>query len=168
MASYAIYERRGTPITWMNTGGDKLLNLKNLGFGAGRLGAFVDRGEGATPCDYEVRVWCAWQANPTAGEVANVAVCQSDGTHTDAGLTFHASNDAALNLSQFNAIPVQAGAVIAHTADTAEKGSVFRVRVTSRYFAPALYNASAAKNLADSDGVSAIVMTPIHAEIVKL
>ena len=160
MATQAIYEKRGTSVTLVNTGGDKTLNLRNMGFGAGQLSAFIDRGAGAAPADYELRCYASWIATPVAGETLNIAACQSDGTHTDAGLTYHATSGAALTLAQFNALRL-AGTIIVHTADTNEKGSTLRIRVTSRYFAIGAYNASAAKNLTDSDSVSAVIVTPI-------
>lgn len=165
MATQAIYVKRGTSVTLVNTGGDKTLNLRNLGFGAGRLSAFIDRGAGAAPEWYEVRGYCSWVANPTAGETLNLCVVQSDGTHSDGGVAYHGTNDAALTLAQFNAMPKIVGSIVAHTADTNEKGGTFLVRITSRYFAIGAYNASAAKNLTDSDSVSAVVVTPIYPDI---
>lgn len=164
MTTQAIYEKRGTSIVLTNTGGTKLLNMRNLGFGVGRLSAFIDRGAAAAPSDVEVRAYCAWVATVTAGEACHFAICESDGTHTDAGLTYHDTNDAALTQAQFNALR-QLGSVSAHTADTGEKGDTFRSRVSSRYYAIACYNASAAKNLADSDGTSGAIATPIYQDV---
>lgn len=165
MSTNAIFEKRGTPVTWTNTGGDKLLNAKGLAAVTGRLGAFLDRGAGAAPGDYEVRVYTSWVSNPTAGEVLRVALFQSDGTHADAGVAYDGSNDAALTLVALNAAPTQLGVVVAHTADTAEKGACWRVNITSRYFAPGIYNGSAAKTLTDTNSVTAVVITPIYPDI---
>lgn len=165
MSTQAVYEKRGTPVVFTNTGGTKLLNMKGLGAATGRLSAFLDRGEGAAPGEYEVRAYCSWVANPTVGEALNVAIVESDGTHTDAGLAYHATNDAALTLVAFNALPVVACSVVAHTADTAEKGSNGKVWITSRYVAIGVYNTSAGKTLTDTDSVSAVVLTPIYPDI---
>jgi hypothetical protein len=157
----AIYEKRGTSKTFVNTGGDKLINLKALAQVTGRLSAFVDRGVNAAPEYYEVRAYCKWEATVTLNEVMYVYLCQSDGTHTDAGLTFHETNDGALTLAQCSNLAF-VGGVIADTADELEHGATFVVRVTSRYFAIGIYNGSAAKDLLNSDGASAIVATPIY------
>ncbi len=161
MTAQAQLLKRGTSISLKNTGGDKTLNLKDLGFGVGRLSAFIDRGADAAPEWIELRGYAAWAANPVAGEVANIAVCQSDGTKVDAGLGYHATNDAALTRAQFDALK-QVGSIVAHTADANEKGSTMLVQVTSRYYAVAAYNASAAKNLADVDGASGVIATPVY------
>ena len=164
MTTSAVYEKRGTPITWVNTGGDKLLNLKALAQVTGRLGAFADRGAGAAPGKYEVRAYCKWEATVTVNEMMHVCLCQSDGTHTDAGLTYHDDGDAALTLAQCsNLTPI--GMVNADTADELEHGATFLVYITSRYFAPGVYNGSAAKDLLNTDSVSAIVFTPLYDDI---
>jgi hypothetical protein len=165
MTTSAVYEKRGTPITFVNTGGDKLLNLKALAAATGRLSAFTDRGAGAAPGEYEVRGYASWVATPTAGEGLQLCVVQSDGTHSDGGVTYDATNDAALTLAQINAMCNQAGMVVVHTADTAEKGCSQIVRITSRYYAVGVYNSSAAKTLTDTNSVSAVVVTPIYPDI---
>jgi hypothetical protein len=165
MTTQAIYEKRGTAVTFVNTGGDKTLNMKALAAVTGRLSAFADRGAGAAPGEYEVRAYCPWVANPTVGESLQVWIVESDGTHTDGGATYDATNDAAFLLVVANACPNYALAVIAHTADTAEKGAKGMVRITSRYYAVGVYNASAAKTLADTNSVSAVVVTPIYPDV---
>ena len=165
MATNAIYEKRGTSITWTNTGGDKLLNAKDLGTATGRLGAFYDRGAGAAPCEYEVRIYTQWAANPATTDTLRFVTVESDGTHEDAGVAYHASNDAAITLAEINACYNGMGAVLAHTADANEKGTKRIVRISSRYFAPAIYNTSATKKLANTDSVTAIVYTPLYPDV---
>ena len=158
-----IYEKRGTPITFVNTGGDKQLNLRNLSANAARRGAFVDRGTGASPGEYELRAYVQFASPPTANQAVYLAIVQSDGTHTDGGLSFSETADASITEAAFNSLR-QAGAIIAHTAETAEKGMSFRVRVSSRYFTVAILNKTSVA-LADADSVSAVVATPVYAEI---
>jgi hypothetical protein len=157
----AIYEKRGSSTTFVNTGGDKLINLKALAQVTGRLSAFVDRGVNAAPEYYEVRAYCKWEATVTLNEIMGVYLCQSDGTHTDAGLAFHETNDGALTSAQCSNLAF-IGAVIADTADELEHGATFIMRVTSRYFAIGIYNGSATKDLLNSDSVSAIIATSIY------
>ena len=165
MTTNAIYEKRGTSRTWTNTGGDELLNAKGLAAATGRLGSFWDRGAGAAPCDIEVQAYCSWVSNPTVGDTLRVALFQSDGTHQDAGVAFHDTNDAALALVAINAAPGYVGDVIAHTADTAEKGAIWRTRVSARYVAVGVYNVSATKALTDTDSVTAVVLTPLYPDV---
>jgi hypothetical protein len=167
MSTQAVYEKRGTSIVFKDTAGDKLIDLSGLAQVAGRLSAFYDRGANAAPAEYEVRAYCKWEATVTLNEMMHVYLCQSDGTHTDAGLTFHETNDAALTLAQCSNLKF-VGVVNADTADTNEHGSTFIVKITSRYFAIGIYNDSAAKDLLDSAGASAIVVTPIYFDIQAL
>lgn len=131
----------------------------------GRLSVFIDRGAGASPCEYEVRAYCSWVSNPAVTDTLQVVIVQSDGTHSDGGVAYDAANDAALTLVQLNAMPKYACTVICHTADTAEKGSCGRVMVSSRYLAVGVYNASATKTLTDTNSVSAVVLIPLFADI---
>jgi hypothetical protein len=139
--------------------------MKGLAAATGRLSSFSDRGAGAAPCEYEVRAYCSWVSNPTVGDALKIGIFQSDGTHSDSGVTYHDTNDAALTLVALDANPNYVGAVVAHTADTAEKGGSWRVLISSRYFAVGVYNASATKTLTDTDSVSAVVVTPIYPDI---
>ena len=165
MSTQAVYEKRGTTLAFQDSSGDKLLAMNALAATTGRLSAFADRGAGASPSEYEIKCFTSWVASPTVGETLNICVVQSDGTHQDAGVAYHASNDAALTLAAFNAVPMFAGAVSAHTADVAEKGSTFRVRLSSRYFAIGVYNASAAKTLTASANATIVYATPIMPDI---
>jgi hypothetical protein len=160
--SNAVYEKRGTPIVWTNTGGDKLLNAKALAVSTGRLGAFLDRGANAAPAEYEMRVYTAWVADPAVTDLLKFAVVESDGTHQDAGVGYHADNDAAISAAAFNTLRSGLGAVSAHTADANEKGTSRIVRLSSLYVAVAVFNTSTTKTLADVDGATAIVLTPLY------
>jgi hypothetical protein len=164
MTTNAVYEKRGSALTFVNTGGTELLNLKALAAVTGRLSSFYDRGTGAAPAEYEVRAYTKWVATPAVNETLHVYLCQSDGTHADAGLTYHDTNDAAVTLAQCTNLKM-IGIVNCDTADTNEHGATFIVRITSRYFAIAVYNGSAAKTLVDTDSLSAVVVTPIYPDI---
>ena len=166
MSTQAIYEKLGTPLVFVNTGGDKLLNLADLHAVTGRMSAFYDRGAGAAPGEYLIRGYCQWALAAAINEYASVAIVESDGTHQDSGMPYHASNDAAITLAEFNALQNFCGLIIMHTdATDTERGFSARVRITSRYFAVAFYNASAAGALTNTNSVSAVVVTPIFGDI---
>ncbi len=157
--------RRGTPIVFTNTAGDKLLNARNLGAGTGRLSAFLDLGTDPRPDEWELRAYTAWTANPATSNQLKFAIVESDGMHQDAGVGYHADNDAAISLAAFNSLRNGMGAVNAHTADSNEKGTKRIVQLTSRYVAVAVFNTSTTKTLADVDSVTAVVLTPLFPEI---
>ena len=165
MSTQAVLELRGTSVTFTNTGGDKLLNAKNLAAAAGRLSAFLDLGSSAKPGWYEVRAKTGWTANPAVADRMQVALFESDGTNQDAGVAYHADNDAALTLAQINAASTVCVPVQAHTADADAKGSKTVVWLTSRYVAVGVYNASATGTLLNTDGATAIILTPVYPEI---
>ena len=165
MTTQAVYEKRGTSVTFTNTGGDKLLNAKNLAAAAGRLSAFLDLGAAAKPGWYEVRAKTGWTANPAVTDYMRVALFESDGTNSDAGVAYHETNDAALTLAQINAASTVCTPVQAHTADANAKGSKSVVWLTSRYVACGVYNASATKTLLDTDAATAIILTPVYPDI---
>jgi hypothetical protein len=165
MATQAVYDKRGTSVTFTNTGGDKEMVARALGTTTGILSAFADRGADAAPGWYEVRAYTAWQANPATTDIMRVAVFQSDGTHSDAGVAYNASADAALTVAQIGAATKVCQPIAAHTADTGEKGSTSLIWITSRYYAVGVYNASATKATADSDGTTAVVVTPVYPDI---
>lgn len=167
MATNAIYEKRGTSLVFTEAGvGDKALIAANTDLAqvAGTVSAFVDRGAGAAPSEYEVRCYCKWEATVTVNENAQFYLCQSDGTHTDAGITYDATNPAALTLVKCSNLKM-IGVVNAAVADTNEHGATFLTRITSRYFAIGVYNASAAKDLLFASSESAVVVTPIYPDV---
>lgn len=167
MTTQAIYEKRGTALVFTEAGvGDEALIAANTDLAqvAGTLSSFSDRGAGAAPCEYEVRAYCKWEATVTVNERMHIYLCQSDGTHTDAGLTYHDTNPAALTLAQCSNLKL-IGIVNADTADTNEHGATFVARITSRYFAIGVYNGSAAKDLLFASSESAVVVTPVYPDV---
>lgn len=165
MATQAVFTKRGTPVVFTNTGGDKTLNGKGLAAVTGRLSAFLDLGAGAKPEVYEVAVYTKWTANPAVTDTLRVGLFVSDGTHSDAGVAYDASNDAALTLAQMNACSTVCRPVLAHTDDANEKMSLTIALLCARYVAVGIYNASTTKALLDTDSVTAVVLTPIYPDI---
>jgi hypothetical protein len=167
MTTNAIYEKRGTTVTFTEAGvGDKALIAANTDLAqvAGTVSAFVDRGATAAPGEYEVRAYCKWEATVTVNENAQIYLCQSDGTHTDAGITYDATNPAALTLVKCSNLKM-IGIVNAAVADTNEHGATFVTRITSRYFAIGVYNSSAAKDLLFASSETLVAVTPIFPDV---
>lgn len=167
MTTQAIYEKRGTSLVFTEAGvGDKALIAANTDLAqvAGTLSAFVDRGAGAAPEYHEVRAYGKWEATVTLNEYFAVYLCQSDGTHTDGGAAYHATDPAAITLAKCGELKL-IGLVKASAANTNEHGSTFMVRISSRYYAIAIYNASAAKDLLFASTESAVVVTPVFPDV---
>ena len=157
-----IYHAPETPIAFQESGGDVVLTFKNLGFGAGRVSARVDRGAGSMPGLYRWRAVVQWEDNPVAGEAARFHLITSDGTLAD-GVAGTA--DAAITAGQLTNTDL-IGLVLAQAA----AGSVNNVasgtfEILDRYFSIAVWNASAAKNFKNADNVSKIILTPVPPEI---
>jgi len=167
MTTQAVFDKRDTSIVFTESGvGDEALIAANTDLAqvAGTLSSFHDRGAGASPGYHEVRAYGKWEATVTANEYFAVYLCQSDGTHTDGGATYHDTNPAAATLAQCGEFQL-IGLVKASAADTNEHGSTFTVQISSRYYAIAVYNASAAKDLLFANSESAVVVTPIYPDI---
>lgn len=167
MTTQAIYEKRGTALVFTESGvGDEALIAANTDLAqvAGTISSFYDRGAGAAPGEYEIRAYGKWEATVTLNEYFSVYLCQSDGTHTDGGAAYHNTDPAAITLARCGELQL-IGLVKASVADTVEHGSTFTIRITSRYFAIAVYNASAAKDLLFASSESAVVVTPIYPDI---
>ena len=167
MTTNAVYEKRGTPIIFSRATGSTntlIADATQLAEVAGTVSSFYDRGAGAAPGEYEVRAYGKWEATVTINEYFSVYFCQSDGTHQDGGVAYHAANPAAITLARCGELAF-IGNVVASVADELEHSSTFRIRVSSRYFAIAVYNASALKDLIFSASESAVVVTPIFPDI---
>jgi hypothetical protein len=151
-----IYMLPGTPITWKDSGGDKVITAQNLAFGAGRVGAQHDRGAGAKAKLHEICVVCQWTASPAVGDALNLFLLESDGTFIDDNV---GASDAALSVQPVSGF---VGSVIAKSASGATN-FIARFRdypLTQRYVSPALWNASATKNLQNTANVTCIIITP--------
>jgi len=59
-----IYGAIETAVTFKESGGDAVITLKNLGYGAGRLSARYDRGAGSKPRLYKCRAVMQWETAP--------------------------------------------------------------------------------------------------------
>ena len=167
MTTSAIYEKRGTSVTFTESGaGDKALIAANTDLAqvAGTLSAFADRGATAAPSEYEVRAYFKWESAVTINETAHVYLCQSDGTHQDGGLAYNATTPSAVTLNQCSNLKM-IGIVNAAVADAAEYGATFIVRITSRYYAIAVYNGSAAKDLLFASTEGMVTVTPVFPDI---
>jgi hypothetical protein len=88
-----VYRAVETAITFRDSGGDVVITLQNLAFGAGRVSARYDRGAGSLAQLHEVKAIVQFETAPALGESVEIYLFQSDGTYMDGTL---GTSDAAL------------------------------------------------------------------------
>jgi hypothetical protein len=155
------YHAPETTVTFKESGGDVVITLLNLGYGAGRISARVDRGSGSKPGLYRWRAVMQWENNPAATDYAEIVLSTSDGTDADGNV---GTGDAALTSAQKSNCDV-IGSVKAEeaTGSTARKSSG-TFTILDRYYSIGVWNASATKNLKNSANVSYVILTPVPPE----
>jgi hypothetical protein len=158
-----IYRASETPITFRDSGGDAVITLQNLAFGAGRVSARYDRGVGSVAKLHEVTGVFQFETAPALGEAIEIYLFESDGTYMDGTL---GTSDAALS-SDKRRNGMLLGAVVADTTSaTTDIIARFKdVPITSRYYSIGVWNASAGDNLENTANASRIIITPMPDEI---
>jgi hypothetical protein len=158
-----IYRASETPITFRDSGGDVVITLQNLAFGAGRVSARYDRGAGSVAKLHEVTGVFQFETAPALGEAIEIYLFESDGTYMDGTL---GTSDAALS-SDKRRNGMLIGAVIADTTSvTTDIIARFKdVPITSRYYSIGVWNASAGDNLENTANASRVIVTPMPDEI---
>lgn len=158
-----VYRAVEAAITFRDSGGDVVLGLQNLAFGAGRISARYDRGAGSLAQLHEVRAVVQFETAPALGEAVEIYLFQSDGTYMDGTL---GTADAAMG-SDKRKNGMLIGAVIADTtsATTDIVASFQNVPISSRYYSIGVWNASAGDNLENTANASRVIVTPMPPEI---
>lgn len=154
----------GTAVVWMNTGGDKALNGKNLTNGSIREGAksasLVDGTKGFPE-------WLEWtvetkvQSTPTDGTqmflYLGFSSSATAGTDNPAGLT---GADAAVgDTDQLALLPLAGGVVMAGSLTTGVQRQIFYTRPLKEYVIPVLYNATG-QTTSNVDSETKVTMRP--------
>jgi hypothetical protein len=159
-----VYRAVETPIVFRDSGGDRVLQLQNLGFGAGVVSAQYDRGSGSLAESHEVTG--VFQFETTTGTLIGTAIeiylFQSDGTYMDGTLGTSATSMSADK--RRNGILI--GAVIGDTESVATDivARFQNVIITSRYYSIGVWNASAGDNLENTANASRVIVTPMPPE----
>jgi len=164
MANNLINHLRNTQITWLSTGGSKVITLNNttLASGAGRQGAEHDFTAGSIEQEYEWRAVLQFNTAPVVGELVYIYWKSSDGNHydNDDGTADAAVSavDKVRNLTQLGAIEVDEAAA---ATDMVASG---RMLLPARYGMPVFWNATADAAHATAAN-NEFRMTPIAPEI---
>lgn len=158
-----IYRATETPIAFRDSGGDVVITLQNLGFGAGRVSARYDRGTGSKAKLHEVIGVFQFETAPALGEAIEIYLFESDGTYMDGTL---GTADAALG-SDKRRNGTLIGVVLADTTSVTTDiiGRFKDVPITSRYYSIGVWNASAGDNLENTANASRVIVTPMPDEI---
>lgn len=158
-----IYRALETPVVFRDSGGDVVMTLQNLGFGAGRVSAQRDRGAGSQSQLHEVTGVFQFETAPQIGEVIEIWLFQSDGTYVDGTV---GTTDAALT-SDKRRNGLFVGAVQVDTTSTATDivGRFADVPISSRYYSMGAWNASTGDNLRNVANTSRVIVTPQPPEI---
>jgi len=158
-----LYRAIETPIVFRESGGDKVITLINLAFGAGRVSAQQDRGAGSVAELHEVIGVFQFETAPALGEAVEIYLFQSDGTYVDGTV---GTADAALT-SDKRKNGMMIGAVIVDTVSVTTDivGRFQNVPISSRYYSIGVWNASAGDNLENTANASRVIVTPMPPEL---
>jgi len=163
--SNKIYRAIETPVVFRDSGGDVVISLLNLAFGAGRVSAQKDRGAGSLPAFHEIIG--VFQFESSTGTLIGTAIeiwlFQSDGTYVDGTV---GTSDAALT-SDKRRNGMLIGSVIGDTESAATDivGRFMNVPITSRYYSIGVWNAATADNLENTSNACRVIVTPMPDEI---
>lgn len=157
-----VYTAPETALVFKDSGGDAVITLQNLAYGAGRISARYDRGAGSKPALHRWRAVIQWETAPIVGEVSEIYLAQSDGTYMDGTL---GTSDAALTTDKRRNLKLL-GVVTADSTSTATDNITSGTcLIHDRYFSVGVWNASAGNNLENTANACRIEFMPIPDEI---
>lgn len=156
-----IYRAVETTLSFRDSGGDAVITLINLGFGAGRVSARYDRGAGSLARMYQWRGVFQFETAPALNEAIEIYLFESDGTYMDGTLGM---SDAALGTDKR-----KNGKLIGVvTVDTTSAGTDIIASglclINERYFSVGVWNGSAGDNLKNTSNASRVNLTPMPDE----
>lgn len=157
-----VYRALETPIVFAESGGDAVITLINLGFGAGRVSARYDRGAGSKPRLYAWRAVFQFETAPVVGELVEVYLFESDGTYVDGSI---GTSDAALTTDKRRNGRL-IGVVVVDTTSTATDivaGGLCMIQ--ERYVSVGVWNGSAGDNLENTANANRIILTAVPDEL---
>lgn len=157
-----IYVNEATAITWLDTGGTAVLTLTSVAAGAGRQGALHDLGVAARSREYAWRAYLQMATTPVVGEIIDIYLKFSDGTHPDnddgTGDLDVSAEDKLRNLHWIGKI------VIDEAVANLEFTGSGVIEVDHRYVAPVFFNRTA-DALTSTAAEHGFIMTPVPSEV---
>lgn len=135
-----VYQPQETAVTWASSGGTESFTPTSLGAGAGRQGAHHDFGTGSVARRFAWRAWLVPGGTRVVGEVVEIYLKSSDGTHPDnddgTGDIAVSARDKLRNLTPIGSIMIDENAAVEMVASGV-------VELLHRYGAPVFWNATA-------------------------
>lgn len=157
-----IYRAVESSITFQDSGGDVVITLANLGYGAGRISDRYDRGAGSKPMRYKWKAVIQFESNPAVGQTVELYIAESDGTYVDGNVGTsdgQLTSDKRRNLTLIGLVVVDVG-----TAGTNIIASGV-CHIWERYFSLGVWNATANANLKNTANASRVIFTPMPDEV---
>lgn len=152
----------GTALTFKDSGGDAVITLQNLAFGAGRISARYDRGAGAKPMWYKVRFIAQYNTAPQTSEFAEAYLYESDGTYVDGNV---GTADAALTSAKLANGKIINMNEVDTTSTATNIISSGICLISDRYFSIGVWDRSSGDNFQNTANASLIILTPLSQEI---
>lgn len=156
-----IYLNEEAAITWLASGGTELFTPTSLAAAAGRQGALHDFGVAARSRFFAWRAWIKPGATRVVGEVVEIYLKTSDGTHPDnddgTGDIAVSAADKRRNLAMIGSIQIDENAAVEMVASGV-------IEIGARYAGPVFWNATA-NSLSATAGDFGFSLTPIPDEL---
>jgi hypothetical protein len=168
-----IYQKRGTPIVWTDSGGNEELDLGGLAAGAVLGGSYYDRGDlSVTPApdEYEWEMIIdGFNTAPVVGETVDLYFAGSNATTLFDGQLIADPTDTVDTATGPTAAMLKnmmfVGSVVVHSTTAADELQARGVvRFTSRYISPVVHNNTADALLGTADSHK-ITLTPIYYQV---
>lgn len=160
--SNKIYRAVETELSFRDSGGDAIITLQNLAFGAGRVSARLDRGAGSLARYFRWRAVVQFETAPALGELVEIYLYESDGTYADGTIgTTDAvlSSDKRRNGKLLGVVTVD---TVSPTVDIVASGFCI---INDRYFSVGVWNGSAGDNLENTANASRVNFLPVPDEL---
>ncbi len=161
MSTNAIYDKQGTSVTFIDTGGDVTFTLNDtVDLGNGQCSNQWDRGAGASrPSLYKWDAVMKWVATPTLGDAVRIYLW--DSTATGGDLVADGDVTPETKFGNFRLI----GQVICSVAADQAFYASGLVAIFGRYVNLGVWNASGTKDLNATASASKIVLTPFYPDV---
>ena len=160
MATNKVYYIPGTSKTFKNTGGDYVLDMKNVSTNTGRVSGQWDRGTGALPALYKWELINKFGSSVTIGNSCRLFMYAYENGSTLADIAADTDLTAETQLYNFK----QIGQLIASSNTVGPFNASDVVAIYGRYVNFGWWNASG-QTSDNVDGTSYLVLTPVPDEI---
>lgn len=156
-----IYLVPESDVTWLSSGGTEVFTPTSLGAAAGRQGAHHDFGTSARSRRFAWRAFLKPGATRVVGEIVQVFLKTSDGSHPDnddgTGDIAVSAQDKLRNLQLIGVIVIDENAAVEMVASG-------DIELSHRYAAPVFWNATA-NSLSTTATDFGFIMTPVPDEV---